>query len=152
VRIPQGSKPITLEGIMSEVTRRGVLKLAAAAGVSSAIGGAAVADEANKPAGAPPEKDVKGLLEQRMWAPPAQGGTKHTYNYRFLKYAPSRKGEYRTDGVPANRDTIVYPIKVSVEIIRKFTDGTERMEEKKQSYVFFKDEFGDWTFRFLSND
>jgi len=104
------------------------------------------------PKGAPPEKEVKAQLEKHMWGPPAQGGTKHTYSYKTFKFGESRKGEFKTDGVPANRETIVYPVRVAVEITRTFTDGTSKKEEKKQTYVFFKDEFGDWTFRFKSND
>jgi hypothetical protein len=87
-----------------------------------------------------------------MWAPPMQGGTKHTYTYKTLKYGQPRKGEYRTDGVPANSNTTVYPVKVEVEILKTYTDGTTKTESKNQSYVFFKDEFGDWTFRFKGNN
>ena len=87
-----------------------------------------------------------------MWGPAEQGGTIHTYEYKSLKIAPGRKGNYLTDGVPANKDTTVYPVKVSVQIQRKFTDGSTKQEEKDQTYVFFKDEFGDWTYRFIQNN
>ncbi len=106
----------------------------------------------DRPKDAPPDKDVKAQLEKTMWGPPMQGGTKHTYTYKTLKYGQPRKGEYRTDGVPANSDTTVYPVKVEVEILKTYTDGTTKTESKNQTYVFFKDEFGDWTFRFKGNN
>ncbi len=104
------------------------------------------------PVGGPPEADVKALLEKQMWGPPMQGGTKHTYDYKALKFAGPRKGEFRTDGVPANSNTTVFPVKVEVVITKRYTDGSTATEEKKQAYVFFKDEFGDWTFRFKGNE
>lgn len=101
---------------------------------------------------APPEATIKAILEKDMWGPPEQGGTIHTYNYKSLKVAAPRKGNYLTDGTPANTDTNVYPVKVVVEVVRTFTDGTSKQEEKNQSYVFFKDEFDDWTYRFVQNN
>lgn len=100
----------------------------------------------------PPEQTIKAKLEKGMWGPPEQGGTVHTYDYKSLKIADGRKGNYLTDGVPANKDTTVYPVKVHVQITRKFTDGSTKQEEKDQTYVFFKDEFGDWTYRFIKNN
>ncbi|WP_439631511.1 hypothetical protein [Gemmata sp.] len=108
--------------------------------------------EGEGPKGAPPAKEVKGQLEKKMWGPPAQGGTRHTYDYKAFKFGEPRTGNFKTDGVPANRETVIYPVRVAVEITRTFTDGTSKKDEKKQTYVFFKDEFGDWTFRFKSND
>ncbi|MBA4187939.1 MAG: hypothetical protein C0467_07960 [Planctomycetaceae bacterium] len=109
--------------------------------------------EADLPKGAPPVKEVKAQLEKHMWRPPLQGGTKHTYNYKMLKYGDSRKGDPFTDGVPANKETTVYPVRIVVEITRTFTDGTSKKEEKKQTYIFYKTgDFDDWTFKFKSND
>lgn len=101
---------------------------------------------------APPEAEIKKLLEKQMWGPPQQGGTKHTYQYQSLKVGQQRQGNFRTDGVPANSKTMVYPVKVSVTITSRFTDGSTKQEDKNQSYVFFKDEFGDWTYRFKGNE
>lgn len=108
--------------------------------------------ETPRPKGAPPEKEVKAQLEKHMWGPPLQGGTKHTYDYKVFKYGEPRIGDVR-DRLPASRkDVTVYPVRVEVEITRTFTDGTSRKDTKKQTYVFFKDEFGEWTFTFKSND
>lgn len=101
---------------------------------------------------APPEAEIKKQLEKHMWGPPQQGGTRHTYNYESLKVGQPRQGNFRTDGVPANSKTMVYLVKVSVTITKHYTDGSTKQEGKNQSYVFFKDEFGDWTFRFKGNE
>ena len=99
----------------------------------------------------PPEATIKAMLEKDMWGPPEQGGVVHAYNYRSLKIAAPRPGNYLSDGTPANTETDVFPVKVEVEVVRTFTDGTSKQEDHNQSYVFFKDEFGDWTFRFIRN-
>ncbi len=104
------------------------------------------------PVDGPVETTVKAMLEKGMWAPPQQGGTKHAYTYASFKYGTPRKGNYRTDGTPANTDTTVYPVRLEVEITRTFTDGTVKKETKKQTYNFFKDGFSEWTYRFMSND
>lgn len=100
----------------------------------------------------PPEATIKAMLEKEMWGPPAQGGTQHTYVYRTLKIAPAREGNYLTDGVPANSKTMVHPVKVAVDITKLYTDGSTAQESKDQMYVFFQDEFGDWTYRFVQNN
>lgn len=102
----------------------------------------------NKPSGAPPEDAVKRLLE-KFWA---QTQVKNTFNYQSMKYGKPRKGEYRTDGVPANSDTTVFPVSVTREQVVEYADGTTKAEVKSQSFVFFKDEFGEWTFRFKGNN
>jgi hypothetical protein len=106
---------------------------------------------AKSPVGAPPEKTIKNILEKEMWGPPSQGGTKHTYEYKSFKIAAPREGNFRTDGTPANKKTMIFPVKLEVIVTREFTDGVTREETKKQSYNFFKDEFGDWTYRFVQN-
>jgi hypothetical protein len=105
------------------------------------------------PKGAPPLKEVKSQLEKVMWGPPMQGGTKHTYDYKVIKWGEARKGDPFTDGTPRNRETTVYPVRLVVEITKTYTDGTIKMETKKQTYIFFKTpDFGDWTFKLKSND
>jgi len=102
----------------------------------------------NKPSGAPPEAAVKKLLEE-FWA-----GTrvKNTYNYQVMKYGKPRKGEYRTDGVPANSNTTVFPLMVTCEHVVEYADGTTKSEVKSQQFIFFQGEFGEWTFRFKGNN
>ena len=123
--------------------------------VAPAAPAAPVPPAAPIPQEPPPEATIKAMLEKDMWGPDEQSktaGVKYTYNYKSLKIAPPRKGEFRTDGVPANKDTMVFAVKVNVEVVRTYKDGTSKQEEKNQTYVFFKDEFGDWTYRFIQNN
>ena len=106
------------------------------------------AAESPRPAGAPNDADLKKLLE-KFWA---RDRVKNTFNYQTIKFAPARKGEYRTDGVPANSNTTVFPVQVTCEHVVEYNDGTTKSEPKAQSFVFFKTEFGDWTFRFKGNN
>ncbi len=109
---------------------------------------AAKAPESPRPVGAPADADVKKLLE-KFWA---RERVKNTFNYQAMKFAPSRKGEFRTDGVPANSNTMVFPVMVNCEHVVEYSDGTIKSETKAQSFVFFKTEFGEWTFRFKGNN
>lgn len=102
----------------------------------------------NRPKDAPPESVVTAQLE-KFWA---QEKVKNTFDYKTFKYGKSRIGEYRTDGVPANTQTTVYPLRVVVAHTVEFANGSTRTEERKQTFIFFKDEFDDWTYRFKSND
>lgn len=102
----------------------------------------------NRPAAAPSEVVVKKLLE-KFWA---RDRVKNSFNYQTLKYGKPRKGEYRTDGVPANSDTTVFPVLVTCDHVVEYNDGTTKSELKAQSFVFFQTEFGEWTFRFKGNN
>lgn len=86
---------------------------------------------------------------EKFWA---RERVKNTFNYQAIRFAAARKGEYRTDGVPGNSDTTVFPVMVTCEHTVEYTDGTTKTELKAQSFVFFKTEFGEWTFRFKGNN
>lgn len=115
---------------------------------SAAPTAAAKVLDPNRPAAAPTEDAVKKLLE-KFWA---RERVKNTFNYQTLKYGKPRKGEYRTDGVPANSDTTVFPVQVACEHVVEYADGTSKSEVKAQQFVFFQTEFGEWTFRFKGNN
>ena len=106
------------------------------------------AAQSPRPPGAPTDAEVRKLLE-KFWA---RERVKNTFNYQAIKFAAARKGEYRTDGVPGNSDTTVFPVMVTCEHTVEYTDGTTKTELKAQSFVFFKTEFGEWTFRFKGNN
>lgn len=106
------------------------------------------AAQSPRPPGAPTDAEVRKLLE-KFWA---RERVKNTFNYQAIRFAAARKGEYRTDGVPANSDTTVFPVMVTCEHTVEYTDGTTKTEPKAQSFVFFKTEFGEWTFRFKGNN
>lgn len=92
---------------------------------------------------------IKHLLETTLWG--SKDGKGFTYRYKSLKMAEPRPGEFATDGIPANRPTMVTPVRLEVEITKDLGNNQTRSEEKKQDFVFFKDEFGTWTFRFKGN-
>ena len=114
---------------------------------SSSPVAAPLAADAARAADAPSEETIKAQLE-KFWG---RERVKNTYQYKTLKIAKARKGEYRTDGVPANSHTMVYPVKVVCDHTVEYQDGTTKTETKSQEFVFFQDEFGDWTFRFKGN-
>lgn len=126
---------------------------AAAGAAPKATAGTAAGSNANvldpnRPAAAPSEDVVKKLLE-KFWA---RDRVKNSFNYQTLKYGKPRKGEYRTDGVPANSETTVFPVLVACDHVVEYNDGTTKSEPKAQSFVFFQTEFGEWTFRFKGNN
>jgi len=95
------------------------------------------------------EDVVKYLLETQLWG--SKDGRGFTYEYKVLKFAASRKGNFRTDGIPANLDTFVTPVRVHVAITKDLGNNDSATEEKQQDFVFFKDEFGTWTYRLWGN-
>ena len=59
-----------------------------------------------------------------------------------------RVGDQWADGTPANKTTTVYPCKVIWTRITSYsTDKSVVKERFTGEYVFFRDEFGAWTFR-----
>jgi hypothetical protein len=60
-----------------------------------------------------------------------------------------RQGDYRTDGTPANTKTQVIPSKVIWTRVTTYTAGDAHVlkEQFTGEYVFFLDEFGEWTFK-----
>lgn len=77
------------------------------------------------------------------------------YGWRLVgqpKYGKSRRGRYWADGTPPNTNTTVFPVQVRSRYTVCYTDGTVRQDQIRAKYVFFRDEFGDWTFRIKSED
>ncbi|MEO5957839.1 MAG: pentapeptide repeat-containing protein [Opitutaceae bacterium] len=122
--------------------------LAAAPAAAATPAAAAKILDPNRPAAAPTEDAVKKILE-KFWA---RDRVNNTFNYQSLKYGKPRKGEYRTDGIPANSDTMVFPVQAVCEQVVNYSDGTSQTELKSQQFVFFQSEFGQWTFRFKGNN
>ena len=63
-----------------------------------------------------------------------------------------RRGTYWADGVPANTKTIVFPIQLRSRYTVCYPDGDVRVDSINGKYVFFRDEFRDWTFRISDED
>ena len=69
------------------------------------------------------------------------------YTVSKVVRAHSRLGNHWADGTPANKKTYVFPIKVKGVYVKCYSDGSAVRQTIKGDYVFFKDEFGSWTFR-----
>lgn len=100
--------------------------------------------QGDKDAGAPGVDDIKAALEP-FWS---MERVKNTFAYKTIQYAAPRPGDFLTDGTPANTKVTVYPIKIQADHTIEFNDGSSRTEPKSAQTVFFKDEFGNWTWRF----
>src|SRR5690348_8759770 len=116
------------------------------AAVAAALVVAAPAAAASSPA-KPSVVVLKSLLTQQY--------TDHDYATRTysikwgtFQYAAPRVGNHWADGTPANKKTTVFPVRAQfVRSTHYSTDNTTRVELIRADYVFFRDEFGTWTFR-----
>ncbi|HUF01494.1 MAG TPA: hypothetical protein VMN35_03635 [Gaiellaceae bacterium] len=76
-----------------------------------------------------------------------------TLAWKTVQFASPRLGTYWSDGVPANSKTMVYPARSRFVMTTRHTrDGWKTVFWKTvqlytAEYVFFKNEFGSWTFR-----
>lgn len=101
----------------------------------------------------PPESAIKPLLEKHYGtssvAPDGTPHFKYTFEYKSIKWGASYEGTYRSDGVPPNTKTMVYPVKVELILTRTRTaaENEKKLERIVGTFGFFKDSFGEWTFR-----
>ena len=66
-----------------------------------------------------------------------------------VKRGAPREGDHWTDGTPANKKTEVFPCKVVWTRVTTYTGGDAKVVKERFTgeYVFFLDEFGEWTFK-----
>lgn len=104
----------------------------------------------------PPEKVVKAMLQEHYGTssktPDGQPHYRYTLQYASIKWGEPYVGNYRGDGVPANTTTTVYPVKADFHLLRETiytgqANPPRKLERVVAMYGFFKDRFGDWTFR-----
>lgn len=101
----------------------------------------------------PPETAIKPLLEKHYGtssiAPDGMPHYKYSFDYKSIKYGTAYEGTYRSDGVPPNTRTMVYPVKVDFILVRARTgnEAEKKLQHIVGTYGFFKDSFGEWTFR-----
>ena len=116
-------------------------------------GWAIAADEKPADAKTPPESVIKSLLEKHYGtssvAPDGTPHYKYTFEYKSIKWGEPYEGTYRSDGVPPNTKTMVYPVKAEIiqTCTRTTAENEKRLDRIVGTYGFFKDSFGDWTFR-----
>lgn len=100
----------------------------------------------NIPPGAPPLEVMKAQVEKSLWGPPNQGNVKHFYKYETIRF-----GAPKIENFPVKNNP-VFPVIMICNITVRFPDGVERVERKNQTFEFYKDGFGDWTYRFIQNN
>ena len=96
----------------------------------------------------PSQSDVEKLLKKQF-----TNTDYATRNYKLavesVKRGTPREGDYWTDGTPANKKTEVFPCKVVWTRVTTYTGGDAKVVKERFTgeYVFFLDEFGEWTFK-----
>jgi hypothetical protein len=143
--VAAGDSPYPRKGAIVLALRFAVLALALAVFPVSAVA-------APKP---PPGKVIKKLLKKHYLGSNPTDYPAYRYDWR-LTAKPSRGeprlGRYRADGTPPNTRTTVFPIKASSRYTVCEPDGGVRQDRIVAKYVFFRDEFRDWTFRIKDED
>jgi hypothetical protein len=67
-----------------------------------------------------------------------------------MKCGPQRKGDYWTDGTPANRDTMLVPCKITYNVLSSYSGPgalPTTMQRTVAEIVFFNDDYGDYTYK-----
>ena len=140
-------KIVWLAGALLLLTRTGAVCVGASAEHRTASTMDAKAEET-----APADDVVKGLL-QKAYATSDVGVNGKPYytitvTWKTLKNGTPHEGTYWADGVPPKTHTMVYPVKAEYVIHRVYnSDGSKDAQSIVGQYGFFKDEFGEWTFR-----
>lgn len=130
---------------------RVVVRLVAVAVAVAALSAPASAAAAKKPS----VTVVKKLLTKHYVGDSAVNYPTTRYDWRLVgkpRYGKSRRGRYWADGTPPNTRTTVFPVQARSRYTVCYPDGTVRQDQIRAKYVFFRDEFGDWTFRIKSED
>ena len=96
---------------------------------------------------------MKAQLKKQYGTSTLNGEGKPFYDftivYEEMKYGTPYEGTYRHDGVPPNTKTQVYPVKTQMLITKKanFGEGKSTRSHVTVKSGFFRDSFGDWSFR-----
>jgi hypothetical protein len=135
-----GTKRANLLPLMKNQT----VKMLATASAILLLGGCSrsAADEG------PSQADIEKLLKQSFSN--ADYATR-TYDLKVesVQRAASRTGDAWSDGTPANKKTIVHPCKVVWTRVTTYTGSNPNVVKERfiGEYVFFRDDFGEWTFK-----
>ena len=77
---------------------------------------------------------------------------KETLEYESIRYGPPRDGHPLSDGVPDNKKTTVYPIKLKFVHTTVYPkENVTKKEMVECLIVAFKDDLGDWTWKLKEN-
>jgi hypothetical protein len=103
----------------------------------------------------PTVKVIKKLLKEHYLGSYPTDYPTYRYDWRLVapvKYGAPRRGTYLADGVPANTKTMVFPVLAKSRYTVCNPDGTFKRDPITAKYVFFRDEFREWTFRIKDED
>jgi hypothetical protein len=124
------------------------LRVIALALVAVLLVGVVSADARSKHKPPSKSKVTKLLVAQYTQESKEYASVRESYKVQKLVRGKARLGTHRADGVPPNTKTYVFPIKVKGVYVKCYSsDGSAVRQTIKGDYVFFKDEFGSWTFR-----
>ena len=106
-----------------------------------------------RPEGAPDEAAVKAEYTKQFATSELNSQNQPYYTYEIqitdLTYGTPHEGDHRADGVPANSKTTVFPVKAVMVVTRTLNSGDHSIKRQRISVKsgFFRDSFGDWTYR-----
>jgi len=107
---------------------------------------ASAAKPARAPAGPTQAVIVKLLKAHYLGDDPVNyPSATYTYVVHSVARASARLGNHFADGTPPNKKTTVYPVHATSTRTVEY-DGSRTMTNYDAKYVFFKDEFHEWTF------
>jgi hypothetical protein len=96
----------------------------------------------------PPTAVVKKLLTAQYTQESKEyASVKESYTPGTILNGTPRIGTHWADGTPPNTKTIVYPVKVTAVYWKCYASGDVRRQTIVGEYVFFQDDFREWTFR-----
>jgi uncharacterized protein YjbI with pentapeptide repeats len=101
------------------------------------------------PDGAPPVDVVKKLIE-KQWGP--VGNVKHVFTHKSIRFGAPAKEVVTINGQGEFTGKVLYPVRIMSDIEIIFYNGTSRMETRHSTFNFFRDSFGEWSFRFIENN
>jgi len=137
------------EGVFVHSIRWGVLVAALCAVAALAVALPAAAAPAAKPSATV----AKRLLTKHYVDNTSYKDRRITLAWKAVQFGAPRLGTYLSDGVPPNSKTTVYPARSRFVMTTRHTRDNwktvfwKTVQLYTAEYVFFKNEFGSWTFR-----
>jgi hypothetical protein len=104
------------------------------------------------PTSKPPVKVVKRLLT-KQYVDNKFADKRERVAWKQIQFGKPRLGTYLSDGVPPNSKTMVYPVRARIVHTRLHSRDNWKtvywrvVTVYTAEYVFFKNEFGAWTYR-----
>ena len=103
-------------------------------------------------AGPTPQKPSTTVVKKLLTAQYTQeskeySSVKESYTPTSILNGTPRLGTYWADGTPPNTKTTVFPLKVTAVYWKCYSSGDVRKQTIVGEYVFFQNDYREWTFR-----